>query len=343
LVQGSVAYFTIHTKVQLRASVGVATFRLITSNTAVTKNDISVTGLETTMNVHAAIARSIVTIMTFVLAHTAHAVASEPGSPEGTIDRLYRVDCGHSLANDESVWTPGENKGKSIEFSSTCYLIQRGTEYMMWDTGVPEATIGDPKGWSTLPSLIIYHLDKTISSQLAQLGLKPADIDYVLVSHTHGDHIGNVGLFPDATVVMQQAEFDWINSPPPTDPNLNTLVQLARKLLGHPRRLELVTGDVDFFRDGSVRLLATPGHTPGSQSLMVHLPKSGYIILSGDVAHLEDNFERDIVPSLNVDKSESISSMDRIKQIMREYDAQLFINHDKHQTDGLKLLPDYYD
>lgn len=282
----------------------------------------------------------------FLLASFAniHALsATDDGKPASMIDRLYRLDCGRSLANDESVWTPGENKGKSIEFSSTCYLIQHGADYLIWDTGVPESTISDPRGWSTLPSLIVYHLDRTISSQLAAIGLKPADVNYVLVSHTHGDHIGNIGLFPDATVVMQQAEYQWINSPPPSDPNLNTLVTLARKLLGQPRRLELIAGDVDLFRDGSVTLISTPGHTPGSQSLMVHLAKSGYVVLSGDVAHLEDNFERDIVPSLNVDKRESIESMDRIKQIMAEYDAQLFINHDKHQTDQLKLLPDYYD
>ncbi len=284
--------------------------------------------------------------LSFVLASFANVhdlSATDNGKPAATIDRLYRVDCGHSLANDESVWTPGENKGKSIEFSSTCYLIQHRTDYLMWDTGVPESTIGDPKGWSTLPSLIVYHLDRTISSQLAAIGLKPADVNYVLVSHTHGDHIGNIGLFPDATVVMQQAEYLWINSPPPSDPNLSTLVTLARKLLGQPRRLELITGDIDIFRDGSVRLISTPGHTPGSQSLMVHLAKSGYIVLSGDVAHLEDNLERDIVPSLNVDKGESVASMDRIKQIMADYDAQLFINHDKHQADQLKRLPDYYD
>jgi glyoxylase-like metal-dependent hydrolase (beta-lactamase superfamily II) len=272
-----------------------------------------------------------------------HLVAGDNVKPVSTIDRLYRVDCGHSLANDESVWTPGENKGKSIEFSSTCYIIKHGAEYLMWDTGVPESTIGEPQGWSTLPSLIVYHLDKTISSQLAEIGLKPSDITHVIVSHTHGDHIGNIGLFPDATVVMQQAEFQWINSPLPSDPNIGTLVTLARKLLGHPRRLELVNGDVDLFRDGSVELISTPGHTPGSQSLMVHLAKSGYIILSGDVAHLEDNFERDIVPSLNVDRENSITSMERVKKIMAKYNARLFINHDKHETDQLKLLPDYYD
>jgi len=262
---------------------------------------------------------------------------------QGTIDRLYRLDCGHSLANDESVWTPGENIGKPIEFSSTCYLILHGPDILIWDTGVPEATIGDPKGWSTLPSLIVYHLDKTISSQLAEIGVAPERVNYVLVSHTHGDHIGNVRLFPDATVVMQQAEFEWINGPLPSDPKLNTLVGLARNLLGHPRRLELVSGDVDLFRDGSVTLVSTPGHTPGSQSLMVHLQKTGYVILSGDVVHLESNFEHEIVPSLNVDPSQSVQSMEKVKGLMKKYDAKLFINHDKQQADGLKLLPDYYD
>jgi N-acyl homoserine lactone hydrolase len=261
----------------------------------------------------------------------------------GTVDKLYRMDCGHSLANDESVWTPGENVRKSIEFSSTCYLICRGKDLLMWDTGVPEQTIGDPKGWSTLPSLIVYHIDKTISSQLAEVGLSPNDVNYVLVSHTHGDHIGNVGVFPNATVIMQKAEYNWINSPPPSDPNLNRLVTLARTLLGQPKRLELISGDVDLFRDGSVTLLSTPGHTPGSQSLMVHLETTGYVILSGDVAHLEDNFKRDIVPALNVDKVASIASMERIKDLMAKYNATLLINHDKRQTDQLKLLPNYYD
>ena len=76
---------------------------------------------------------------------------------------------------------------------------------------------------------------------------------------------------------------------------------------------------------------------------MVHLKSTGYVILSGDVAHLEDNFNRDVVPALNVDKAASISSMERIKGLMAKFHATLLINHDKRQTDLLKLLPDYYD
>jgi N-acyl homoserine lactone hydrolase len=261
----------------------------------------------------------------------------------GVADRLYRIDCGHSLANDESVWTPGQNIGKSIEFSSTCYLIRHGGSSLMWDTGVPEATIGDPKGWSTLPKLIVYHLDRTITSQLAEIGLKTSDIDYVAISHTHGDHIGNVKLFPDATVLLQRAEYDWINSGPLTDPNLNQLVILARQLMDHPKNLKLIDGDLDVFGDGSVILISTPGHTPGSQSLMVHLANSGYIVLSGDVVHLQENFEKNIVPALNVDKAQSLASMQRVRDIMQNYNAKLFINHDKAQADRLKMIPAFYD
>ena len=90
-------------------------------------------------------------------------------------------------------------------------------------------------------------------------------------------------------------------------------------------------------------MVSTPGHTPGSQSLLVHLKNSGFIILSGDVVHLKGNFEKDIVPSLNTNKEESIASMEKVRQMIAMYKATLFINHDKKQTDKLKLLPAFYD
>ena len=261
----------------------------------------------------------------------------------GVADKLYRLDCGHSLANNESVWTPGENVGRDIEFSSTCWLIKHGSDWLLWDTGVPESSLNDPKGWSTLPKLIVYHLDKSITAQLAEIALKPGDIGRVAISHTHGDHIGNMALFPNATVLMQRIEYSWIHSPDGPNDNVNQLMALARNLLGTPKHLQLIDGDTDVFGDGSVTLLATPGHTPGHQSLLVHLKKSGFTILSGDVVHLEGNFAKDIVPSLNTDKAQSIASMERVRQLIATYKATFFINHDKRQTEKLKLLPAFYD
>jgi len=264
-------------------------------------------------------------------------------SSAGFAEKLYRLDCGRSIANDESIWTPGENQGRSIEFSSTCWLIKRGNQWLLWDTGVPEATANDPNGWSTLPKLILYHLDRTLTGQLAEIGLKLPDVTHVAISHTHGDHIGNVTLFPDAEILIQRTEYEWIHGGNGPNENVNQLMALARRLMGNPRNLRLIDGDLDVFGDGSVTLISTPGHTPGSQSLLVRLKNSGFIILSGDVVHLEENFAKSRVPSLNTDKPASIESMERIRQIIKTYKATMFINHDKKQTDGLKLLPAFYD
>jgi N-acyl homoserine lactone hydrolase len=155
----------------------------------------------------------------------------------GFADKLYRLDGGHSLANDESVLTPGENVGRSMQFSSTCWLIQRGNQWLLRDTGVHQSALNDPKGWSTLPKLIVYHLDKTLTVQLAAIGLKTTDITYVALSHTHGDHIGQCSLFPDSTVLIQRAEYAWISSPDGPNDNVNQLKALARKLLGTPNIL----------------------------------------------------------------------------------------------------------
>jgi len=266
----------------------------------------------------------------------------DPGNA-GLAAKLYRLDCGHSTANDESVWTPGENVGRRVNFSSTCWLVKHDSQWLLWDTGVPESALNDPHGWSTLPSLIVYHLDKSLIDQLTAIGLKRSDIDRVAISHTHGDHIGNVALFPDATVMMQRAEYSWIHSADGPNINVNALMALARTLMGAPTRLQLLDGDTDVFGDGSVVLLSTPGHTPGHQSLLVHLRHSGFIILSGDVAHSKRNFEKNIVPSLNTDTAESIRSMKRVKQLIVRYRATLFINHDKTQNDDLRAIPLFYD
>jgi N-acyl homoserine lactone hydrolase len=142
---------------------------------------------------------------------------------------------------------------------------------------------------------------------------------------------------------MQRAEYSWIHSPNGPNDNVNQLMALARTLLGTPKNLQLIDGDTDVFGDGSVTLVSTPGHTPGHQSLLVHLKNSGFIMLSGDVVHLKGNFEKNIVPSLNTNRAESIASMDKVRQLIAAHKATFFINHDKSQTDKLKLLPAFYD
>ena len=104
-----------------------------------------------------------------------------------------------------------------------------------------------------------------------------------------------------------------------------------------------IEGDYDIFGDGSVTIISTPGHTPGHQSLLVKLPKTGALILSGDAVHFKSNWDNRGVPTNNTDKEQTLASMQRIADLMAKEKAQLWINHDKAQRDSLKMAPDYYD
>jgi N-acyl homoserine lactone hydrolase len=254
------------------------------------------------------------------------AQAAKPG-----LERLYILNCGEGRAGDISRWSPGVNVGQSMDFVDNCYLIRHAQGWFLWDTGVADAIAAMPDGQAPSdPRATHWRRPKTLAAQLGELGVQPSDIKYVAVSHTHPDHIGNVELFPQAMLLVQKAEYEW---PSP--------LGVGRFKPEHPAtRLE---GDHDVFGDGSVVIIATPGHTPGHQSLLVKLPKAGAVLLSGDAVHFKDNWEHRRVPAQNSDKDRTIASMQRMADVMAKEQAQLWINHDKAQRDGLKMAPAYYD
>ncbi len=247
------------------------------------------------------------------------------------VEKLYILNCGEGVAGDISRWSPGVNVGKSMDFVDNCYLIRHTQGWLLWDTGVTDAIAAMPEGQAPAdPRMTHWRRPKTLASQLDQLAVKPSDIKFLAISHTHPDHIGNVGLFPTSMLLVQKAEYDW-----PTPLNI------GRFKPEHPAtKLE---GDHDVFGDGSVIIIATPGHTPGHQSLLVKLPKTGAVLLTGDAVHFKDNWDNRGVPAINFDKDKTLASMQRIADVLTKEKAQLWINHDKMQRDGQKMAPDYYD
>lgn len=247
------------------------------------------------------------------------------------VERLYILNCGEGVAGDISRWSPGVNEGKSMDFVDNCYLIKHPQGWLLWDTGVSDAVAAMPNGLAPSdPKSVHWHRSKTLAAQLDQLGLKPSDIKSVAISHTHPDHVGNVELFPAAMLYVQKAEYEW--------PGANNTPRFKPE---HP--VTKLDGDRDLFGDGSVVILSTPGHTPGHQSLLVKLPKTGAIVLSGDAAHFKDNWDNRRVPSINFDKDKTLASMQKISDTLTKEKAQLWINHDKAQRDSLKMAPEFYD
>ena len=243
------------------------------------------------------------------------------------VDRLYVIDCGHNAALDQARWSPGVNVGKPIELSDNCYLIRHGKEWLLWDTGYPDAVADKPV---TSPVGTATRARK-LAAQLAEIRVKPTDIQWVAVSHTHGDHVGNVDMFPQATLLIQKAELDFAFAPGKPAP------------FQRERPTRALEGDLDVFGDGSVTILSTPGHTPGHQSLLLRLPQTGWVVLSGDLAHFRDNWENRRVASMNTSPEQTQASMQRVAQILADKPAQLWINHDKPQSNGQRHSPAYYD
>ncbi|RXH22650.1 N-acyl homoserine lactonase family protein [Bradyrhizobium zhanjiangense] len=272
--------------------------------------------------------------MKFALAIAALALSSPSAlaqSEKTGVERLYVLNCGEGTAGDISRWTPGLNEGKTMDFVDTCYLIKHSKGWFLWDTGIADSVAAMPNGLVPAdPKAVTWRRPKTLAAQLEQLGVKPADIKAMAVSHTHPDHTGNVELFPQATLYVQKAEYDWpaANNEPRFKPS-------------HP--VELLAGDKDVFGDGSMTILSTPGHTPGHQSLLVKLPKTGAVILSGDAVHFKDNWDNRRVPSMNVSKDQTAASMQKIADTLAKEKAQLWINHDKAQRDSQKMAPEFYE
>ena len=262
-----------------------------------------------------------------VLALFASAASAQP---KPGIDKLYILNCGEGVAGDISRWSPGVNVGQSMPFVDNCYLMHHAQGWLLWDTGVTDAVAAMPNGQAPQdPRMTHWKKPTTLAAQLEAVGVKPAEVKYVAVSHTHPDHIGNVELFPQAMLLVQKAEYEW---PSPFGPRFKP---------EHP--VTKLEGDRDVFGDGSVTILSTPGHTPGHQSLLVRLPKTGALVLSGDAVHFKANWDNRGVPANNTDKDQTLASMQRIADVLANEHAQLWINHDKAQRDTLKMAPEFYE
>lgn len=250
------------------------------------------------------------------------------------VQRLYVFYCGEAHIPDISPWSPGFNVGVPKDFSDNCYLIQHGRDWMLWDSGFADALAATPEGVLGARNMRAMR-KRTLASQLSEIGVAPDQIKYLAFSHTHADHVGNANLFTAATLYIQEAEYDAAFGPEPA--RFGFAPATYDKLRASP--VVKLRGDFDVFGDGSVRILSTPGHTPGHQSLLVRLPKTGAVVLSGDLAHFEENFVNRRVPGFNFDVEQSRRSMDKVDAIVKAEHAQLWINHDAQQSATIAHAP----
>ena len=268
----------------------------------------------------------VLTLLAFAIC--ANALVGLPTSAQTTPEvTLTRLDCGTPRAVPEDVNIRFSDtaafSGLKMSFVYSCYLIRHGDEYLVWDAGHSMAA----GAFAPKVSLV---------DQLAQLKLKPEQIKYIAVSHYHGDHIGQVASFPQSTLLIGKGDWDVLTSPKPL-PGANP--KPFAHWIGGGGKVEPVLLDKDVFDDGRVVMLNTPGHTPGHHVLLVRLKDMGPVLLSGDLAHFRENYETNGVPAFNINRAETLASLDRFKQIAANLKATVIIQHDPRDVSKLPAFP----
>lgn len=262
-------------------------------------------------------------------------------APSGAADaalRLYVMECGRADVLNLGIFDRGgAYEGRQKSLVVTCFLIRHPKGDLLWDAGLSDEIAQAPDGVSD--GAFKITVPKTLAAQTAQLGLSPADIEYFSASHSHFDHIGNGNNFAGSTFIVQKAERAHMFR---DEARADAQAFSAYSALETAKTIE-IEGDHDVFGDGSVTIITAPGHTPGHSVLLVNLPKSGPVLLTGDLYHFAEARERRTIPTFNTDAEETLRSMDRFEALAAETGARVIIQHEPGDYAELPHSPDYLD
>ena len=259
--------------------------------------------------------------------------------------RLFVFDCGLLNITTEGVEryhvTPAE-VGES-RMSVPCFLVAHPRGTLMWDLGViPDAVVeaqAQGAARSDVNVTAAAVVTRTLKSQLAQIGYRPADITYFAISHAHRDHSANMNEFAASTWLARPAERDfmWADNNTRVDPSFYTELKNRKSVI-------LDKDEYDVFGDGQVVIKSAPGHTPGHQVLVLRLASTGRVMLSGDLYHYPpERTLRRAPPDNEFSVQQSAASRTMIEEYLQRTKTTLWIEHDFAANAKLKKSPAYYE
>lgn len=209
------------------------------------------------------------------------------------------------LTATASLLRAGDSADEAIRFPVPAYLVETATERILIDTGLHPAAVADPGGfYGDAPGVAVFELEQELSIA-DQIDL--TTLTRVVLTHLHFDHAGALSLIPaEVPVVVQRSEWAAGHD----DGGIQRNFYLPRAYTDGERSVELVDGDHDLLGDGSVRLLLTPGHTPGHQSVQI-----GDLVLGADVTHFASGLDDHRFPIFADDHAAQRRSAERLKAL----------------------------
>jgi N-acyl homoserine lactone hydrolase len=272
-------------------------------------------------------------------------IASAQTVDDPPTPRLYVLE-GGVLASDPGRYQLREDEVAATELSVAAYLIVHRDGILIWDTlGIADEE-RIPAGTGALQTIVRADQDERhvtlgppLLEQLAEIGYAPGDVTHLALSHFHWDHTANANLFSSATWLVRPAEREQMFS---ASPGGSARPHTYSELAGSDT--VLVTADEhDVFGDGRVVLKAAPGHTPGHQVLYVDLPRTGGVVLSGDLYHYPEERTLNRMPVAESGPGGTGASRREVERFLERTGAELWIGHDLVAHRKLRKAPEYYD
>lgn len=200
----------------------------------------------------------------------------------------------------------------------------------------------------------IQSPDQTLPAQLAKLGYRPEDVTHVIDSHLHIDHCGGNHLFPRAKIVCHEKEYEQARNPELFEGlSYGAVAWFAPQLVQHRQEIpagvdptlspdfELLSGDIEFAP--GVWLLETLGHSAGHYSMLVELRGRRPMLFTGDAAMTPKNLEMMVVGGFHLDPVAGTRSLQRLKDLAAEHDAELFTSHSMPEFETWRKAPEWYE
>jgi glyoxylase-like metal-dependent hydrolase (beta-lactamase superfamily II) len=249
----------------------------------------------------------------------AHPLAAQSPPAEPTKVQMWRLDCGLFDIDDL------EGRGRVL-MPVSCYLIRHGDQLVLFDAGLESGLAAKPlrQTGQTL------SLKRTIADQLKEIGVDPAGVGSLIVSHYHGDHHGQAESAPKARLLIGAGDASALRG----EDDKGAL----KPWLEGQRPLEAISADRDLFGDGRVTVLHTPGHTPGHLALLVRLDGKAFI-LTGDLVHDRDQLATRTPSGNHVDKVRGKAEIARILELAERENAMIVVGHDADDTGLLPAFP----
>lgn len=250
--------------------------------------------------------------------------------------RIYAFHSGGEVVPASLTDPFDEKAGTTMYIPWFFYLVTHPQGNLLFDAGVHPEMIRDPRSrvgaWADGLDMRATDGDD-VASRLATVNLAPEDIDAVILSHLHFDHVSALDLFRHAKIYAQRTELAFARNPPVYQAGPYNASDFEGEY-----QWQTVDGFHDVFGDGRVEIIPTPGHTPGHQSLLVKAEHST-VLLVADAAYDMEKMRQRRLPAVLWSPDAVVSSWNLIEWLAERENAVVLASHDPAYETAVRMAP----